>query len=749
LNIAKESGSDYNKRVIDHSQNMVTPRTAPRPRWQAGTKSIAFFLIAIISLAALPARAVLQFDVFLGYDGVVPEASWFPVVCEIKNDGPGFVGVIEVTAGHFNESQTRRLVVELPTGTLKRVTIPVFSTARYSSSWDVRLLDERGKVRSEQVNVRPKRESAASNLLIGALPRTATGVPSLRPTVARDPEYQPATARLQTSLLPDNPLVFEGLDVIYLNSEKASELSAHQVGALLAWLNDGGHLIVGIEQLTDVNAVAWLKNIVPAELTDMHSITDHPELLSWLRGSTATGSGAKTGKPYRGRMNQPADMSYGNPYSDLREDTNFEQNEIRVATGTVRNGDVVVASGDYPLILSSRQGRGHVTTLLFSPEREPFRSWKNLPTFWSRITEVPTELYQTGNNNMMRGGWSIDGVFGAMVDSKQVRKLPVEYLLLLLIAYLVVIGPLDQYWLKRIRRPMLTWITFPCYVVVFSLLIYFIGYRLRAGETEWNELHLVDVLPTGEGAELRGHTYASVYSPVNATYRVESEQEFATFRGEFQTSWNGGGGDQSEHAEVVQNGDNYKAEIFVPVWTSQLYVSDWWEPASLPLKLDVTSDGPDNYSVEVQNFRDRALTNAHLVIGNRMMELGELPAGQKKTFKLSRQQGMSLDDYVRRFGSGFQNAASERQRAFSSGSGRIDDLYDSSAAISFISHMSEERFITPPGLDLSAVLRQGNAVLLAWEPGYSPIKPVNQFPTRRSHKDTLWRIAAPITINAQ
>ena len=80
---------------------------------------------------------------------------------------------------------------------------------------------------------------------------------------------------------------------------------------------------------------------------------------------------------------------------------------------------------------------------------------------------------------------------------RQVHKLPVTWLLLLLLVYLVVIGPLDQYWLKRINRPMLTWITFPCYVVLFSLLIYFIGYKLRAGESEWNELHLVDVLPQG------------------------------------------------------------------------------------------------------------------------------------------------------------------------------------------------------------------------------------------------------------
>ena len=723
---------------------MVKARTAPGSRWRSGTIKIALLLIALIGIAALPARAVLQFDVFLGYEGVVPEASWFPVICEIKNDGPGFVGVVEVSADRYGESQTRRLVVELPTGTLKRIGIPVFSTARFQSSWDVRLLDERGKVRAEQVSIRPRRQVSAGTLLIGALPRTATGVPVLRTTAARDAEFQPAATRLQTSLLPDNPLVFEGLNVIYLNSEKAPELNQHQVEALLTWLNEGGHLIVGIESATDVNGVPWLHNIVLCDLSDSRNVTDHSELQSWLRSGGSEVS-ASTGQRNRTRGARNSGASYGSVFSDISDDPNFEKSEIRVLTGTVRNGDVLVSAGDVPLMLTSRQGRGRVTTLMFSPEREPFKDWKNLPSFWSRITEVPPELYLAGNNNnnIQHGGWSIDGVFGAMVDSKQVRKLPVHYLLLLLIVYLLVIGPVDQYWLKRIRRPMLTWITFPCYVVIFSLLIYFIGYRLRAGETEWNELHLVDVFQKGEGAELRGRTYASVYSPVNATYRVESQEEFSAFRGEFQSSWNGGG-EESEHAEVMQNGDNYKASIFVPVWTSQLYVSDWLEPSATPLKLDVASDG-SGYNITVQNLLDRPLTDARLAVGSRIIDLGELPANQKKTFKLTRDQGSSLSDYVHRYGQGFQNAATQRQHAFgATGGGQIEDLPNSSMAISFISNLSDQRFITPPGLDLSPLLTQGNAVLLAWESDYSPIRPINQFSTRRSHKDTLWRIAAPV-----
>ena len=66
------------------------------------------------------------------------------------------------------------------------------------------------------------------------------------------------------------------------------------------------------------------------------------------------------------------------------------------------------------------------------------------------------------------GGLSIDGVFGALIDSRQVRKLPVQWLLLLLVVYHRH-QAVDQYWLKRIGRQMLTWITFPAYVVLFSL----------------------------------------------------------------------------------------------------------------------------------------------------------------------------------------------------------------------------------------------------------------------------------------
>ena len=53
---------------------------------------LAIWLAALLACAA-PVRAQLIFDVFVGHglglaDSTVAEGSWFPVTCEIQNDGP-------------------------------------------------------------------------------------------------------------------------------------------------------------------------------------------------------------------------------------------------------------------------------------------------------------------------------------------------------------------------------------------------------------------------------------------------------------------------------------------------------------------------------------------------------------------------------------------------------------------------------------------------------------------------------------
>jgi hypothetical protein len=711
-----------------------------------------FVLSSLFLLGAGSVRAEVRFDVFLGYDGTVREATWFPITCEIVNNGPPFQGFIEVSPSSYGKGQTQRLPIELPTGTLKRVVIPTFAPSRYQTPWDVRLVDSRGKVREEVVAVRPQKQVGWETKLIGALPRTAAGMVSLRSTKRDQPDMQPAAARFQTEMFPDNPLVLEGLDAIYLNSETAVALRSSQANALLAWMNAGGHLIVAIEQVNDVTGVPWLRNIMPCEPREIISLAKHGELNDWLHQRSAVTNSTSTSRPARPQRNQPGEASaagdvVANAFGELISDSVFEAAELRVVAGPNRDGRTVVAAAGTPLIITANRNLGRITVLMFSPEREPFKSWKGLPALWTVLLEVPLTLY-TSTDYYPGYGLGADGIFGAMIDSRQVHKLPVGWLLLLLLVYLVVIGPLDRLWLKKINKPMLTWITFPCYVLFFSGLIYFIGYKLRAGDSEYSELHVVDVLPNGERAELRGRTYASIYSPANAKYPMQSALKYATLRGEYLASR---GGETSEKAELLHTGDNFKAEVFVPVWTSQLYLSDWWQSSEALLTASL-KPGPDGWTLTVENLSGKNIATAKLAVGERIYDVGEIPAGRYLTVALPNSKATALQTFVSSQAGTFHNAAQQRQYAFGSrGSGRIDDLPTASMVASLLGEVGQSRggisFVTPPGLDVSGAVGRGSAVLLAWAPDSSPVPPLNQAKTKRTAANTLWRL--PISIQTQ
>src|SRR5216110_1952877 len=245
--------------------------------------------ILIFGLAA-SARAALQFDVFIGYggqptgfDGIVREAGWFPVAVEVQNDGPPFNAAFELSSSQMGGGQTRRIVVELPTNTRKRFVLPAFTGTGAYSTWDARLIDERRKVRAEKTGLRP-RGLASESILVGAVPRTFGGLPKfpeLKNNNNRSP-MQPVVARLPVEQFPDDPTALESLDAIYLNSEKALEMKVSQAAALLAWVHQGGHLILGVEQPSDVNANSWLRPLLPCELINVSSLKTSREIVQWL-----------------------------------------------------------------------------------------------------------------------------------------------------------------------------------------------------------------------------------------------------------------------------------------------------------------------------------------------------------------------------------------------------------------------------------------------------------------------------------
>ena len=735
-------------------------RFAIRWRWAA-------VCLAALGMGVPGTRAGIQFDVFPGYDSIIREAVWEPIVCEVLNDGPTFQAVFEL-AGGFGGNEVQKLSLDLPTNTRKRFTIPVFG--RRYGSWNARLLDERGRIRAEQTGVRARKNVARFTPILGALPRTFSGLPILPEIVSKQQtDLQPAVAHLQVPQFPDNPIALQGLDAIYLNSSKALELNETQAGALLAWIQAGGHVVVGVAQAGDVAAAPWLRSLVPVDLAGSATVTLHGEFDQWLRLPDPDESAPKPAavaipapvrradsraaprrRPGSVPVPQPNPAMAApasNPYATATPDPSQLGVELVVATGALRGGEAIISSGKTPLVVQSAWGRGRVTILLFDPEREPMHGWQNRGWFWAKLIGIAPERWQSQNNYAWYGGSSIDAVFGAMLDSKQVRKLPIGWLLLLLAAYLAVIGPLDQYVLKKINRQMLTWITFPAYVVLFSLLIYFIGYKLRAGVSEWNEINIVDVFPRGAQAELHGSTFFSVYSPANARYPLASDQTYAVLRGESSQ------GNQGSQSEIELHGNGFRAKIMIPVWTSQLFVQDWWQSGDLPLTATLTAD-PATLRIQLVNQLDRPLSELRLVAADRVFELGSLPANQTTNLVLAIHKGKALLDYFSPVDFERMTTAVEQRRAAFRGGQNVElgDLARYASAACFYSQFKQQqnqatlysKFYGPASLDLSAVVKQGQAVLLAWDAKHAPNRAINQFNPLRFSRDTLFRWTMPV-----
>ncbi|MBI3880907.1 MAG: hypothetical protein HY301_12725 [Verrucomicrobia bacterium] len=749
------------------------------------------FVVIVILLAlfagpsARTARAALQFDVFPGFDGKVMQTAWFPMTFEIFNDGPPFDAVIEIAVGLGAGSGQKQLIpVELPTNTRKRVSAPVFSAGGGYARWDCRLLDRRGRVIAERKNLAMSLQLAQDSRLVGALPRTLGGMPTLPQLSTANVNQQPAIARLQVEQFPDNPIALEALSAIFLHSEKAIELKQPQITALLAWLQGGGHLVVAVEQPGDVNATGWLRDLLPCSLGGVGTLEPGEAFDEWLPNATnsgpaiaetapptspppglvsatvvtnittnAAGVVTTTKKTPRPRPYVRPKAKAPQPLPKLSADEKFNSAQLPIVLATPREGATVSLEADgRPLIIEARRGRGTITALAFSPDREPFNSWRHRQWFWVKACDIPPQLLRA-EREFYGAGESADGLFGALVDSKQVHKLPFGWLVLLLLGYLLVIGPFDQVMLKKLNRQMLTWITFPLYVAGFSFLVYFIGYALRAGENEWNEIHVVDVLARGDQATLRGRTYASIYSSANRRYPVAGDPAAlgATLRGEL-ISW-GQASQMSDQGRVVQRGNNYLAELYVPVWTTFLCASDWTKNAPAPVRFTVSTGGATN-TVEIENLLNRPLKEVRVVLENNIYELGTVAAKEKKKFLLAGgSKTTTLASFVNQHANEMMQAARARHQTFGGFGGQARPELNPALTVEtacFITHLrnaqaaQNQQLFAPPGLDLSPAAARGDAILLAFVEDYSASAPLNQFSPRRGWKHTLLRVVEPV-----
>lgn len=691
---------------------------------------LTILLSVLLRGACLGASAGgIQFDAFVGYDGFVRPGSWNPVVVEAFNEGPSRGAVVEVSSDRMGAA-TVRVSIELPTQSRKRLVIPFFCAG---TGVECRLLAEDGRVLAQRPSGQIQMISWNAPLL-GSMSDSPQGGPALPEGILGElASDQPRVVRLRVEMFPDSALALESLSSIYVSPSKASALREGQVGSLLQWVACGGQLVVGLDRPGDLASLPWLRTVGVPEPQGVGVLTESA-MVRWLNGESWNPSFALRSNPGK-RVSMEDAGPVGPGGIGWAEPIQF----LRFGMGRAQEGFGL----ETPWIEVRRWGRGQVLVLGFNPEREPVRSWSQRSRFWSHLCGIPP-VNRSGTPSDQRVLTGLDVLLADLVDTRQVRKVPISFLLALLVVYLAVIGPGDRWLLGRIRRPMLTWLSFPIYVLLFSGLIYLIGYRLRSGQTEWNELQIVDVIPKESGASslLRCRTYGGLYSPVTGSYPLDLDVPLAGVRSELRNLF--GVRLDSGRVTTTLGPRSTSAEVQASLWMKNLAVTEWIEEGQPPIEARQERDG----RCQILNLTGRRLGPVWLSQGGRMQVVESIEAGGTFEWRPD-MEATSLVEVLGPYLNGISEALSRRERSFAADPDAERDPHASLAMASGFTasvdaSIPEDRAILwPRAFSLSGSLESGSLVVQAWVPDPGVIAPLNRFPAARRKRESLLRLIVP------
>ena len=168
-------------------------------------------------------------------------------------------------------------------------------------------------------------------------------------------------------------------------------------------------------------------------------------------------------------------------------------------------------------------GAGRVVLIGSDLGVDAYRGWEGAPELWARL--LPTNALLEGAFGVPMPDRDVTG--GSM--ARALNTLPTlevpsgELLLAVIVAYILLIGPVSYLVLGRLDRRELAWVTAPLLVIVFSACSYGIGLSLRGSDLIVNQIAIVR--SSAAGATATVETYAGVFSPSRATVDVAVEAD--------------------------------------------------------------------------------------------------------------------------------------------------------------------------------------------------------------------------------
>jgi hypothetical protein len=320
-----------------------------------------------------------------------------------------------------------------------------------------------------------------------------------------DTAHDPHLPRLESlGQIPAESRALQSVDMLILPTGRLAgggdsllnQMTAGQDAVLQAWVRMGGHLLISVGAETAAYEKSLLARWVPIKV-------DGQSPLRQLSGFES----------YTGRN---APMKVGTIPSARLE--NVQRANVLLSD----------AGNPHPLVASLPWGFGRVTFVAVDIDQPPLSNWPALKFALQKFDRGGAGASKTAVRRMNQqlthvGVTDLATQFQfSTEDFSSIRRPSYWWVLGLILLYVAVIGPLDYLLVHRLlRRPELTWVTFPILMGASIAAAAWYADRINGRALQVNQFDLVDIDSTT--GTVRNNTWVSLYSPRQERFSVAVE----------------------------------------------------------------------------------------------------------------------------------------------------------------------------------------------------------------------------------
>lgn len=557
----------------------------PGRGWLIGATLV--LLLSLVATVGVPgAGAALQVRIAAeaSFDGTYRPGEWLPIAVALANDGATVTGQVVVEASQSGGTARYVQRVELPSGAQKALTI----YARVESGTGLDVYFEAGKERADAPRI-VLRATRGSQQVVGVIADDATVAEELRRALIG--AY--GTTRIEVATFPPDEVpgntyglgIFSGL---VIGDATTGRWSAEQRAALAAWIARGGRLVVSGG--ANARKVAeGLGDLPPLRPRDSRAVNG-------LSGLGATGPAG------------PAVVATG----DLIPEATRQREQ-----------------DGQPLVAARPWGRGVVTSLAFDPATGGFANWSGAGSFWTGFaldTALPASLQQPfdrGASASYPYGPQSARIATVLNDLPGLALPPTWLLGIVLLVFIVLIGPGNYLILQRLDRRELAWVTIPALTILFALGIYAVGATTKGRSVIVSSVSIVRIAPEARAAEVQA--FYGVFTPSRGRrdFGVSGDALFTGFTGQGL----GEQGDLGGDVRFEQGGNGGVRAASFAQWTQRTVAAQGMvDPAPLALRAELRWEGAKLVGT-ITNTSNRAIDDALLVYNNAYFRVGNLAPG--------------------------------------------------------------------------------------------------------------------------